>query len=197
MSKLVKAGKVGAVTGMSAYEVMGDPGLFGSIFGGIKKVIGGGLGLVGSIMPGPIGGIAKFAGGLIAGRPAVTTAPAPGYFPAPLPSRPPMPGVGTLGPSSFGVGGVPSAPQNGRAFPQAVDGGPPAPGYHLNKSGYYRRSPAGSIVYVPPRSVWVRNRRRNPLNPRALDRALGRVGSAKNASKRLAGVTIRKTCKCK
>ncbi|GAG96208.1 unnamed protein product, partial [marine sediment metagenome] len=38
----------------------------------------------------------------------------------------------------------------------------------------------------------VKNRRRNPLNPRALDRSLSRITSAKRASKKLSRVTIRK-----
>jgi len=193
MSKMIKAGKVGAVTGMSAYDVMGDPGLFGDIFGGIKKGLGFATGLVGSVLPGPIGGLAKGISGILGGRPR-GVAPAPGVgMPIPqmqIGTRPP--------PWSFGSFPAATGQQNGRAFPATADtGGPPGTGYHLNKSGYYRRSPAGSIVYVPPRSVWVRNRRRNPLNPRALDRALGRVSSAKNASKRLSGVTIRKKCACK
>lgn len=197
MSKMIKAGKIGAVTGMSAYEVMGDPGLFGDIFGGIKKGLGFVTGAVGSLLPGPIGGIAKGISGILTGRPKVT-APAPGVgyaaMPGPMFDRPPP-----LSMASFGRGGVPTgqAAENGRRFPATLSEGPPGPGYHQNKSGYYRRSPAGQVVYVPPRSVWVRNRRRNPLNPRALDRALGRVSSAKNASKRLSSVTIRKVCSCK
>jgi hypothetical protein len=41
-------------------------------------------------------------------------------------------------------------------------------GFHLNKSGYYTKGG----TYVAPRSKWVKNRRRNPLNPRALSRAI-------------------------
>lgn len=54
-------------------------------------------------------------------------------------------------------------------------------GCHPNKSDYFLRDG----TFVPARSRCVRNRRRNPLNPRALDRAISRIGSAQNAVARL------------
>jgi hypothetical protein len=64
------------------------------------------------------------------------------------------------------------------------DGLPPR-GYHLNKTGYFLKSGQ----YVPPRSRYVRNRSRNPLNPRALRRSISRVdqfvGRVKSSRKAL------------
>lgn len=51
------------------------------------------------------------------------------------------------------------------------------PGMRPNKSDYWRRSPAGGVVFIEKGTVCVKSRRRNPLNPRALDRAVGRVAS--------------------
>lgn len=61
-------------------------------------------------------------------------------------------------------------------------------GHHLNKSDYF----LSDGTPVPKGSVCVKNRRRNPLNPRAADRAIGRLESAKKAVKRLNRVSIRK-----
>jgi len=62
-------------------------------------------------------------------------------------------------------------------------------GYHPNKSNYYT-----AMGPVPKGTRCVKNRRRNALNPRALTRAVGRVKSAKVASKVLSSITIRKKC---
>lgn len=51
---------------------------------------------------------------------------------------------------------------------------------HLNRSGYFTK--AG---YVAPGTKCVANRRRNPLNPRALSRAMSRVHGAQKAIKAL------------
>lgn len=68
-------------------------------------------------------------------------------------------------------------------------------GYHLNKTGYYSRKRGG---WVPAGTVCVKNRRRNPLNPRALSRSISRISSAKNAARFLSRVTVREGgCGCK
>lgn len=201
MSLQVKAAKAGLRSGYR-----GDPGLFGSIgkfIGGVGKAAVGAVG--GMLTGGPlgaVGGALKGAG--IIKTPAIQT-PATNYAQytgGMMNSGVSMPGVGrSLGPlngyqyPATTTTGVPATQT--RAFPARREEGPPGPGYHLNKGGYYRRTPAGSVVYVPAETVWVRNRRRNPLNPRALDRALGRVTSAKAASKKLSRVTVRKSCGCK
>lgn len=61
-------------------------------------------------------------------------------------------------------------------------------GFHPNKSEYFLKDG----TFVPKGSRCVKNRRRNPLNPRALDRAISRIQSAKKASKKISRVTVRK-----
>lgn len=73
--------------------------------------------------------------------------------------------------------------------PGAVGAGCPT-GSHLNKSSYFLMDG----TFVPKGSRCVANRRRNPLNPRAFDRALGRITAAKKFGARLGRVTIRKKC---
>ena len=70
------------------------------------------------------------------------------------------------------------------------------PGQRPNKSAYFRMSPGGTLIFQPPGSTCVKSRRRNPLNPRAFDRALSRVGSAKRFGEKLGRVTIRSKCDC-
>jgi hypothetical protein len=52
---------------------------------------------------------------------------------------------------------------------------------HSNKSGYHLKDG----TYVAPGSRCVANRRRNPLNPRALSRAMSRVAGAQKAVRSL------------
>jgi len=189
-------------------KYMGDPGLFGSIGkflgGAAKTVAGAATGFLGGGPLGALGGALKGAGVIK----APTYAPQPTaqvYRGGMMTSQVAMPGTGTRGPLALGRPGMqypartapPAYPTPARDFPPSREEGPPGPGYHLNKAGYYRSTPAGTTVYVPAESVWVKNRRRNPLNPRALDRAMGRVTSAKAASKKLSRITIRKSCSCK
>jgi len=62
------------------------------------------------------------------------------------------------------------------------------PGYHWNKSGYFLMSGE----YVAPGTKAVRNRRRNPANPRATSNAITRIKGAKRYAKSLSAITIRK-----
>lgn len=61
-------------------------------------------------------------------------------------------------------------------------------GTHLNKSTY--RTLDGTLVMKGTRCV--KNRRRNPLNPRALTRAISRVAAAKSFARVLDRVEIKK-----
>jgi len=80
-------------------------------------------------------------------------------------------------------------------YPPAGGGGIPvgtaqiacAKGYHANKSGYFTKRQG----WIAPGTVCVKNRRRNPLNPRALSRSIARISSAKNAAKFLGRVSVR------
>jgi len=57
----------------------------------------------------------------------------------------------------------------------SVNGGPPPSGYHLNKADYFLRDG----TFVPKGTRYVKNRRRDPLNPRALRNAIARVDAGK------------------
>jgi hypothetical protein len=69
-------------------------------------------------------------------------------------------------------------------------------GTHVNKTSYFRRDGSGNAMYVQKGTACVRNRRMNPLNPRALSRAMTRITSAKRAASCLGRITIRKS-KCR
>lgn len=61
-------------------------------------------------------------------------------------------------------------------------------GFHANKSDYW----LSSGEFVAKGSRCVRNRRRNPMNPRALSRAIGRVDAGKALQGKLAEITTAK-----
>lgn len=120
---------------------------------------------------------------------------------------PPGAGIQITGPGGWGLGF--EVGEIGQAAAMLQNGGTRTngkapPGYKWNKTGYWvkgtARSPAPYTnmgpTYIAPGSRLVRIRRRNPLNPRAFDRAVSRVGSAKRFSKKLGRVTIRSTCSC-
>jgi len=209
----------------------GDPGLFGSIFGGLKKVAGVGLGLAAGL---PIvGGAATiirnlaFPGDARINIPGASTFPSlpmgtgmpqrpqagPGMSPGSTEGCPPWqirnaagfcaPGVG-IGPLKIPLTGqLPCLgiqpgpdPVNGmngmNGDPMAMRAGTASgwPGYHWNKSDYFLRSGE----FVPAGSKSVKNRRRNPMNPRATSNAITRVKGAKRFAASLSNITIRKKC---
>jgi hypothetical protein len=127
----------------------GDPGLFSFIGKIAKKAV--------SFIPG-VGPIISTALDLIPGlgskRPAPTLAPLP-----------------LLGPDRQ-IG----PPRAAGAAAITVEPGIGCPkGYHANKSSYYLMD--GSFVEKGTRCV--KNRRRNPMNARALSRAISRVDGGK------------------
>jgi len=63
-------------------------------------------------------------------------------------------------------------------------------GYHANKTSYFLQDG----THVPAGSRWVKNRRRNPFNPRALSHAMGRIVSFKSGVDVAKRITIRKKC---
>lgn len=197
MSMSLKAAKAGG----SAYRRtanMGDPGLFGGIVGAIR-------GGVGSLLSGgnPLAG---------AVRGAVTGFKGPQQQQRTLPVQ-----IGpTIGlPGGFNLGppiskNVPAVPagggtriagvRKGRAVAvpgqlyeeqTRVRGGCPS-GYHPNRSSYYRQSPDGGVIHIPKGTVCVKNRRRNPMNPRALRRAISRVEAGKRWQSKLSEITTGK-----
>lgn len=179
----------------------GDPGLFGFLgkaIGGIAKV---GLGIakslpgVGSVVTGVTGGLSGLLSRKFGGAPApVATTSFPMSF-SPAAAIQMQSAIGMQDPSRMRVPGtvgtIPRAAKPGLTTPP-----PDASGrWRANKTGYYVQaidgSPEQGGIWVPAESVWVRKRRRNSLNPRALDRALSRVTSAKKAARKLGRVTIR------
>ena len=169
---------------------MGDPGIFGSIFKGIKSIAGLATGVVSKLGIPVVSGVSGFASRFLAGRagiPGASTQPIyrmPGAIPAAplaLPGGIPIRGLGfppTIGP------GLPA-----RIAPAEVSMGT-AGGYHLNKSSYFLMDG----TFIERGTKWVKNRRRNPGNMRALSRSLSRVKSAKRMATALSLVTIRKKC---
>lgn len=114
-------------------------------------------------------GIDRFIG---PGDPFVPQGPGPLHLPPQSPTPGLFPPGGLQGPVGFGRGGrVPFI-----TMPNGLPGCPS--GYHPMKDG---------------QPFCVRNRRMNPLNPRALSRATRRVGGFARAVKRAR--TIKKVCK--
>ena len=168
--------------GMTAYMATGDPFL-GGIFKGIGKVAKGAVG--GFLGGGPIGAVIGGATSLLGGgrpMPVSRAAPPRGQFlggrPIGITGQVALPPLGfpkisgglQLGPPTT----VMQAPVTG-----LVPGQKPA-GYHLNKSDYFLRDG----TFVPAGTKWVRNRRMNPANGRALRRSISRAKSFDNLVKR-------------
>lgn len=149
----------------------GDPGL-ASMFSKIT-------GMVGNILPGPVGAVAKFASQATASRPR-TTLPSPTAVPRPSSTfagvqvRTPISSISVgrtqTQSTSYGVSGLPMG--------AGSDGCPK--GYKLNKTGYFLRD--GS--YIAPQSKCVRIRTRNMANGKALTRAIKRASGFERMVKR-------------
>ena len=170
---------------------IGDPGIFGALGSVIRGVAG-----VAKNIPGPIGwgasAVSRLAG---SGSQAAPPMPAWGqgrnawlkkFGPAQMPQ---MPAPGLV---AFGQRLIPGGETGMQDAPPV---GAPS-GYHVNKTAYWRHDEAGEWQFIPAESRWVKNRRRNPLNPRAASRAIGRLESLKKATARFSRITIRKKC-CK
>jgi hypothetical protein len=140
---------------------------------------------------GSLGRFAKRAvGAVIGGIPVV--GPAIGVAESILKTRgrkPQRPVGGRVAePLLFGMNGGPGAPGAPSAAAAGVGTKIACPsGFHANKSGYHTM--AG---FVPKGSRCVRDRRRNPMNPRALDRAISRVDSGKRLQGKLATISTAK-----
>ena len=184
MSRMMKAARY---TGPMMTSVAPPPpgrGILGALGGALGGFLTGGIG--GAVS----GGIRGWKGGSSAmPGTGVSSGPIVGPMGPQRPQRPPVnlpfagpPGVGTRLPfgGRIGFGETEAA--------MGVPGTPPPRGYHWNKSSYFLRSGE----FVPKGSKLVKNRRRNPLNPRALSRSLSRIESAKKAASTLNRVTVRK-----
>lgn len=180
----------------------------GSFLGTLGKIAGGVVSVASAALSG--GPVAA----LKAGVGAITGNAVPAKIQQQLGTRPSIssfaPGgfdLSNLGPS----GGLPSVPTPGfyhgtlsRFLPGGESGYSAAPpGYHLNKRylAYYRGSQMGKHLQDPtqrPQVVnpVVKNRRMNPLNPRALRHATQRMHGAVRLMRHVlsgSGYTIKRT----
>lgn len=182
-------------------QYRGDPGLFSFV----GKALGGVAGLVSKVVPGPIGAIAGLASKVLTpqARPVASTGKPlnPSINISSMGAA--MPVLQAQQPNQYGLVNInrpqlPMAPpgnttQGGFGGQQST-GAPCERGYHRNKSGYYSKR----YGWIEAGSVCVKNRKRNPLNPRALSRSMARLSSAKKAARFLGQVSIReKGCGCK
>lgn len=176
MSMNMRAAKAGG----SAYrrQAMGDPGIFGAIGGALKKV--GGFALGSGLVPG--GNVIKSVGSALgigsSSSPALPTLGGGGVSKLVGPN-----GTGGGGGGGnrlrFGGGGAVGTLATGQLYRDTSRVKSCPPGHHPNKSAYYRRDAAGNVLFIPKGHVCVKNRRRNPLNPDALRRAVARIDAGK------------------
>ena len=156
----------------------GDPGLFGDIWGAVKRTARTGAAFV--------------TGGPTAAATTFLRRSAPSAPVGPVPLMGAMPGTGAPPQQNGQVVRTPGF----RGFTQRlVPGGQTGfqatgcqSGFHPNKTSYFLKD--GSFVDVGTRCV--RNRRRNPMNARALSRAIGRVDSGKRLQHRLSQISTGK-----
>lgn len=131
------------------------------------------------------------AGGFLTGGPAGAAAGGVlgafgGGKPAPQPPPPTPIGIGGAinmgGPFGVTASGRLNLPWN-NAAPATVAAGQAAPrGYHLNKHALPACKSHGAVA---AHTIYVRNRRMNPLNPRALRKALHREKAARKLMSKL------------
>lgn len=169
----------------------GDPGLFGFLGKVGKGILGGAAGLLtGGISGAATGAVSPFLGsrakarlGLAAPPQQVPQAQRGGF-------RVPAPGPGQIRvrPGAVLPGGRPFiSREGGQQVPAGMKLACPG-GFHPNKSSYF----LSDGTFIPEGSKCVKNRRRNPMNPRALDRAIGRLEGAKRLQSKLRGFSTPK-----
>ena len=202
MSLAIKVARSRRPTLPRAGVQRGDPGIFGFL----KKAAGLATGIVGKLGIPLVSGVASGVSQVLTGPPktpgmmvqeTIPVQRVPGIVGA---AQRILPGGRTglealLPPRSpFQAGGEAGIreTQEKKVFAnlQLQNGGGCPKGFQLNKTDYFLRDG----TFVPAGSRCVASRRRNPLNPRAFDRALGRISAAKRFGKRLGRVTIRKVC---
>lgn len=162
---------------MTTYQAVGDPFL-GGLIKGAGKLIGGAA--KGLLTGGPLGAVTGAAGALLGGGGAAQQVATPMLNIAQRPI-----GIGgSVAMPPFGFpkisGGLSLGAPVGPMTTGAVAGAVQPKGYRLNKSGYFLKSGQ----YVPPGSRWVRIRRTNPANGRALRKAISRTSQFNNLVKR-------------
>ena len=174
----VPMGGVGTMTIGPGGVIQGDPGFF-SFLGKAARGVTGLVSKLGiPIVSGAAGIASSFLGG---GVPQAAVGPGFQRFAGPM-----LPLQTARQIPAPGIAGVMQ-----RAIPGGATGMQGCGnGTRPNKSGYYVQGGQ----YVPPGTVCVKRRRMNPLNPRALSKAMRRIESAKRATTVLGRITIRKKC---
>jgi len=164
--------------------LQGDPGLFGFLGDAIKKGISfvqDPLGTIGGLISGSTGlsggpgnGQVVTNGSIITSGPIVAQS---GFQQQPIIDiNFPFQGEPGAGVTIFNPFG-PSQSSPSTALVAQNGNGACAVGSHLNKSSYFLKNG----TFIQKGSRCVKNRRRNPLNPRAASRAISRLESAKKA----------------
>ena len=172
MSLAVKTARAASQGGIGPTRSVGagDPGLFGALKGAVGGFLRGG----------PLGAL----GGAVSGyrsTPGERWGPQRQQVPQIQLPMPPAGGGRLVMNGARGPGQVVSPAGSLISCPA---------GTRPNKTAYYLKN--GQFVDVGTRCVKIR--RRNPLNPRALSRAISRIESGKRAAKRLSRISIRKSC---
>lgn len=172
-------------------QYQGDPGLFGFLGKVGKGILGGATGLLtGGISGATRGAISPFLGerakqrlGLAAPPQNIPQAQQGGF-------RVPAPGPGQIRirPGAALPGGRPFiSREGGQVVPEGMKLACPS-GYRPNKSSYF----LSDGTFIPEGSKCVKIRRRNSLNPKALDRAISRLNGAKRIQNKLRGFSTDK-----
>ena len=154
------------------------------------------IGKIGSaavdVATGNIGGaVTSIFGGGTSSKPVIgPTIPSMGTLPMPDSVKVKSGRITTIGPggSLFATGTGPEATAYYSSPAQTSTCGDGGHGTHRNKTSY--RLKDGTLVAKG--SKCVKNRRRNPLNPRALNRAVSRVAAAKHYAKMLDRIEIKR-----
>lgn len=187
----------------------GDPGLFGDIFKGIKKVAGIGTGVVSKLGIPVVSGVAGTVSGALTGA---GTGEAPGGMtvggqqvgfqrPRGQQGRGFQFNVG--GPSGITVGAgtqgfqgeVTASPEELKELGLIKSNGKLCPVGDLvpNKTAYFTRDG----VFHPVGSKLVKRRKRNPMNASATRHAITRIKSAKRFARSISNITIREKRTCR
>lgn len=174
--------------------------IFGSIFKGIKSVAKAAV----SILPGPVGAVARAVTGV--GRGAVTVGPGPGLTAPPTIGYSPHPAAPFMPPPMFGPSmdpgqgtAVANIPGRGLCVIDTRTGKRLG---RMNKSTYVTRGGGTSrwpqqVMVHPAGTECVRSRRMNVANPRALRRAIRRAQGFAKLARRVLTFTSAKAPKGK
>lgn len=165
--------------------------IFGSIFKGIKSVAKTAV----SLLPGPVGAVARAVTGV--GRSSVAVGPAPGPLAQPVisyapgiaqgaPFAPPLPFGPNVGPGGPGTA-LANIPGRGVCVIDTRNGkrlGRTNKSTYITRGGGTSRWPQQLIVH-PAGTECVRSRRMNVANPRALRRAIRRAQGFSKLARRV------------